>query len=363
MPRKPLILLTLLVGLILTGCASEEQAAHKEPAAIPVIVTTPEVKDVTTYLESIGTLQLSEYVDIRPLVTGKLIEIPIEEGQMVKKGDTLFKIDPLVYEIKHHEAEAQFAINHADFKAHQKKMSRYKNLAERDLVPQTEWDELETQLKKAQANTYLDSSRVEFSKIELENCAITSPLDGRVGTFDATVGLQVNEGQAEPLVRISKLDPLIVEFYVTEKEFPLLPKDEIFITVNPLCSYSSSESCEGKVTFLDHQFDPKTGLLLVRGKVKVNDQALRPGQSVKVQVPIASASNAKLIPQKAIRYNQQGPYVYVVNDDMTVSTRQLILDKEEGLDQIVLEGLEPHEQVILEGHLRLSPGLKVEIKS
>jgi membrane fusion protein, multidrug efflux system len=362
MSRKLLTLISS-IGFLLAGCSSQEQSAPKGPPAVPVVATTPEIKDITVYLESIGTVKLSEYVDIRPQVSGKLIEVFIDEGQMVKKGDPLFKIDPLMYEIKVHESEAQFAMDHADLKAVQKKISRYQDLAEKDLVAQTEWDDLKTQLQKAQAVADLDGSRVKFAKVELENCSINSPLDGRVGTFDATAGLQVNAGQATPLVTISKLDPLVVEFHIPEKEFPLLPKDNLSIKIQPLCSHPSSECSEGAVTFLDHQFDPKTGLLLVRGKVNNPDYALRPGQSMKVQVPIEVTQNAKLIPQKAIRYNQQGPYIFVVNDDMTVSVRQLVLGKEEGLDQIVLEGLEPNEKVVLEGHLRLSPGLKVEIKS
>lgn len=363
MSRKLLTLLTPLAALLLVGCASDEQVAPKGPPAIPVIATKPEVKDITVYLESIGTLNLSEYVDIRPQVSGKLIEVMVDEGQMVKKGDPLFKIDPLLYEIKVHESEAQFAIDNAELNAVQKKMSRFKDLADRDLVAQTDWDDLKAQLQKAQAVTELDGSRVKFAKVELENCSINSPLDGRVGKFDATAGLQVNDGQGIPLVTISKLDPLVVEFFIPEKEFPLLPKDNIKIKINPLCAHPSAKCSEGAVTFLDHHFDPKTGLLLVRGKVKNPDYTLRPGQSVKVQIPIEVTSNAKLVPQKAIRYNQQGPYIYVINEDMTVALRPVVLGKEEGLDQIVLEGVEPGEQIILEGHLRLSPGLKVDIKS
>lgn len=362
MLRKLLITFTPLFGFLLTGCASEEHPLPNEPAPIPVIATIPEVKDITIYIESLGTLQLSEYSDIRPLVSGKIIKVFIDEGQMVKKGDPLFKIDPLPFEIKVHETESQFSVDHAELKAVQKKMSRYKDLAERDLISQTEWDDLKAQLQKTQAIAELDRSRIKAAYVELNDCSINSPLDGRVGKFAVSEGLQVSEGQTSPLVTISKLDPLIVEFYIPEKEFPLLPENNIAIKVTPLCS-NSAECNEGMVTFLDHQFDPKTGLLLVRGKVQNSLFALRPGQSVKVQIPVSTTNNAKLIPQKAIRYNQQGPYIYVINNDNTVAIRQLILGKEEGLDQIVLEGLEPEEKVVLEGHLRLAPGLKVDIKS
>lgn len=360
---KPLITLTALLGITLIGCSSNEQPAAKEMPAVPVIAATPTIQDITVYLESIGTLQPSVFMEIRPQTSGTLSEVLVTEGQIVKQGDALFKIDPKPYEIKVQEAEAQLAKDEAGFKAVQKKMARYKDLAERDLVAQTEWDELKAQLQQAQASVDLDGARLDFAKLDLEHCTLRSPVEGRIGKLDAHPGLLVASGQATPLATISKMDPLIVEFTVTEKEFPLVPKDGLEVKIQSLCSSNADACASGNVTFLDNNFDTKTGLLLIRGKVKNPDYNLRPGQSIRVQLPISVTSNAKLIPQKAIRYNQQGPYVYIVNEDMTVAVRQLILGKEHGKEQIVLEGLAPEERIILDGHLRLSPGLKVEIKS
>lgn len=363
MPRKALITLTLLVSTILAGCHSKQEPVTKEAAPIPVIVATPTVKDVTVYLESIGTLQPSVFMEIRPQTSGTLIDVLIAEGQTVKQGDPLFKIDPQPYQIKVLEAKAQFAIDQAQLEAVQKKIARYEDLADRDLIAQTEWDELKAQLQKAQASIDFDRARLNYSKLELKRCILESPIDGRLGKLDASQGVLVTHGQPIPLVTIAKMDPLIVEFSVTEKEFPLLPKERIQVSIQSLGSQTSEATHKGQVTFLDNHFDAKTGLLLIRGRVDNADYSLRPGQSVRVQIPIALTSHATLIPQKAIRYNQQGPYVYTVHEDMTVNIRQLILGKEYETDQMVLEGLDPSETIILDGHLRLSPGLKVEIKS
>jgi multidrug efflux system membrane fusion protein len=356
------IAFTCVAGLLLTSCSTEAPTARKEAPAIPVIVTTPVTKEIIVYLEAIGTLQPSDLMEIKPEANGKFINVMVDEGQIVRKGDPLFVIDSQRYEIKLQEAEAQLAIDQAGYEAVQKKMNRYKGLAERDLVAKTEWDELKAQLKKAQAGLDLDNARLKLAQLELEECTLHSPLDGRVGTVDASEGQQVSSGQSDPLTTIAKLDPLHVEFNVTEKEFPLLPKDAISFKVQALCTHGMDGCASGTVTFIDNHFDPKTGQLLVKGKIDNPDLALRPGQSVRVHIPVSLTENAKTIPQKAIRYNQQGPYVYVVNDDMTVATRQLILGKEHGNEQIVLEGVGPDERVILEGHLRISPGLKVEIK-
>lgn len=359
MRRYSLVIGILCLPWILGGCRSEEQQETLEISAIPAIAATPVVKDITVYLESIGTLYPSVSMEIKPQTSGTISAVMIKEGQDVQQGTPLFQIDPTSYAIKVKEAEAQLAIDQAGFKAVQKKMARFKSLAERDLMAQTEWDELKAQQQKSQAAVELDSARLAFAQLELDRCTLASPISGRVGKLDAHPGLLVSSGQT--LVTISTMDPLIVEFYVTEKEFRLVPKKGLTVQLHTLCAYDICSS--GTVTFLDNHFDAKTGLLLIRGRVDNPSYALRPGQTIRVQIPIETTPQALLIPQKTIRYNQQGPYVYTINEDNTVSVRQLVLGKEYGADQIVLEGLEPHERLILDGHLRLSPGSKVEIKS
>jgi len=362
--RKLTFMTACFLGLVFTGCNPQEQKPiSKEIPAIPVIATSPTVRDITVYLESIGSLLPSIFMEIRPQTSGILTNVLVNEGQMVKEGDPLFKINAQSYEIRVQEAEAQLAIDEAGLKAVQKKMSRYKDLAERDLVAKTEWDELKAHLQKSQAAVQLDNARVKYAKLELDHCLLYSPIDGRVGKLNAAKGFLVAVGQTTPLATISKMDPLIVEFTITEKEFPYLPKDGISINVQSLCSAGIQECSNGEVTFVDNHFNSATGLLLIRGKIDNPNGTLKPGLSVKVQLPIELTTDAKLIPQKAIRYNQEGPYVYVINEDSTVAIRQLLLGKEYETDQIILEGLHPEEKIILEGHLRLSPGVKVEVKS
>lgn len=359
--RKIIIAITCAVGCLLTGCKSEPQMPGQGMPVIPVIAANPKVKDITVYLESVGTLQPAISMEIRPQVNGAIEKVLVKEGQTVTKGTSLFKIDSAFYIMKVREAEAQLAFDSAGFTAAQKKMDRFRGLAEKDLMSQTEWDELEAQVMKAQASIDLDQARLNAAKLDLAHCTLQSPIDGRIGKLDAHPGLLVSNGQVAPLATVAKLDPLIIEFTVTEKEYSKVDSWNIPVEMQPLCD---SNDCKGaEITFLDNHFDAKTGLLLIRGKISNEDTSLRPGQSVRVRVPMSVVLNAKLIPQKAIRYNQQGPYVYVVNEDNTVSLRQLILGAEQGNEQIVMQGVDPEEKVIIDGHLRLSPGAKVEIKS
>lgn len=278
----------------------------------------------------------------------------------MRQETPLFFIDSRIYASKVQEAEAQLAIDRANLKAAQKKYTRFHSLAEKDLIAQTEWDDLEAQTEKTQAGVSMDEARLANARLDLEKCTVRSPIDGRVGKIDVHVGHLI-EGSGSTLTTVAQMDPLVVEFAVTEKEFPQFPKEQIPFEMSTLCSEGTCRS--GKVTFVDNAFDSKTGLIVIRGKVENPDYSIRPGQSVRVKLPLSVIPGAVIIPQKAIRYNQTGPYIYVVKDDNTVEVRQITLGLEQGLDQQVLEGLKPEERIILEGHLRLSPGAKVEVQS
>lgn len=358
------LLIFSAAALFLIGCESKDQSATPPSPAVPVTAAPMTVKEITFHLESVGTLRPTVLMEIRPQATGMLKEIFITEGQWVEQGTPLFQIDPSPYEIKVQEADALLANNQAALKGIEKKRERFRTLAEKDFIPQIEWDDLVTQLERAQAAVKLDEARLAAAELDLSHCFIKSPIAGRVGKLDAHPGHLVCSGQASPLVSISQLDPLIVEFTVTEKEFPKIAmkarQEQMQIEVKPLCE-AETPNKKGTLAFLDNQFDPKTGLLLMHAHMENGDLSLRPGQTVLVHIPIAMEANAKLIPQKAIRYNQQGPYVYIIQPDMTVAIRQLILGSEQGTEQIVIEGLDPSERVILDGHLRLSPGLTVDV--
>lgn len=361
MYKKSLIVFTMTAALLLCGCESSKVQNAMELPVVPVTAATPTVKDITIYLDSIGKLESSILMEVQPQIEGTLTHVLIKEGEWVEQNTPLFKIDSKLYAIKVQEAEAQVAVDRANLQAIQKKLNLMKPLAQKNLVAQTEWNDLEAELEKSQAVLTLDEARLNGAKLDLEHCTLYAPIAGRIGKIDAHAGHLITKGSPSPLATISQMNPLYVEFTVTEKEFSKIPTNAAQIEIKPLCSSDLSE--KGMISFLDNHFDSTTGLLLIRGQIQNPKYTMRPGQSVRVQIPIGVSQQALLIPQKAIRYNQEGPYIYTIQSDMTVTERQLTLGDEHGNDQIVLKGLEPSEQFIVDGHLRLSPGIKVEVKS
>lgn len=347
----------LMLSLLLSACQTIDPPVKEKPS-IPVTTAKPIVKDVNLYVESVGTLEPSFYVEIRPQVGGVIEKIFVKQGDWVAAGSPLFHIDSKVLEIKVKEAEAQLLMDQASYEAAVKKRERYHGLAQKDLVAQIEWDEIQESVVKARATVEANNAKLEAAKLDLERCTLKAPVEGRIGRFDLHPGsLVIRE---EVLTSLSDNDPLIVNFTLTEKEFAKLPAENLTVEVKLLCNRDCAST--GKVTFLDSRFDAKTGLIFLRGELKNIDQRLRPGQKVSVRVPVAIDPQKTLIVHQAIKYNQQGPYVYVVSPENVLEFRQLILGDEAGDEIVVLEGIGALEQVVTSGHSRLSPGLKVEIQ-
>lgn len=346
--------------LLMTACSSDTDKVEDPPAAVSVLVQRPSVQDVPVYIESIGSLQPSILAEVRPQVSGVVSEVFVVEGEWVKEGSPLFKIDPAPYVIKEQEAQAKLSMDQASLIAAERKSQRFQSLADKELISKNEWEELEAAVDKASASVEVDKACLKSCQLDLNHCVLNSCIEGRVGRLDIHPGSLVTGSQTTSLASIAKMNPLIVEFLLTEKEIIRLSTEEAQIEI--LSLYQPEEIHQGHVTFIDNQYDRKSGLILVRGKVDNAKFLLRPGQAVKVRIPISMLSHAKIIPQKAVKYNNDGSYLYVVGDDSRVESRKIQLGMTLQENVIVLEGLDDEKEVITDGHLRLYPGSKVDVK-
>lgn len=352
--------LFFIVCIFLTACESAPPMKREMPL-IPVIAVQPVVRDVSLCIDSIGTLEASFYVEIRPQISGTIEKILVKEGTDVTAGTPLILIDDKALKIKVKEAEAQLEIDQVAHDVAQKTFNRFRSLAQKDLVAQTEWDEIEMQVAKAKAALTIDRARLDAVTLDFERCTLYAPTDGRIGRMNIHPGTLVSREQPTPLTILSRNDPLIVNFTLTEKEFVRLPKESSLpLEVSLLCNAECKSS--GIITFLDSSFDSATGLLNVRGELRNEEQLFSAGQSVSVNIPIETLTQVALIPQKAVKYSQAGPYVYIVSDEKCIELRQLSLGVEQGEDVIVLSGLDSRDLVVTSGHGRLSPGCKVEVQ-
>jgi membrane fusion protein, multidrug efflux system len=349
-----------LFFLLLVGCNAQKDETDLKNRSVPVTAGHPIVRDVSFYVEAIGTLHPKACAEIFSQTDAYITEIHVLEGQYVRRGDPLFSLDQSICSVRLREVQAQLDMERATFQGLQKKMSRYESLAQKDLIAKSEWDELETQLEKARSCVDLYTASLHKAKIELEQCTLRSPFDGRVGKISHSLG-GFAKSMTAPLTNISQIDSLQFECSITEKEFFEIPKGVRNVEITPLSSPGTTRP--GTITFFDNSFETSRGMLLVKGLVENTEEnsCLLPGQIVRVRIPTRTDTSVILIPQKAIRHNQEGPYVYVVTSEMTTVVRQIVLGEEYGTDRIAQKGLELTDTIIIDGHLRLSEGCKVSV--
>lgn len=343
---------------LLFGCERASTPSANPAPAIPILGVMPTTSDISLELETIGTLRAIATIPIYPEMEGRLQEVLIAEGQWVKTGTPLFKIDDQNYILKMNEAKAQIAIDEAAFAEAERKLGRYNRLRDRSIISESEWDRHQTEVIKASNVVKLDQTRLEMIYSDLERCTIVSPMDGRIGKIEAFAGHLVST--KDTLTKLLQMDPLLVEFSLTEQEFEKLQGTSHPFTVRPL--YNSFNAFMGDITFIDNDFDSKTGQIFIRGKIPNPELSLRPGQLVQIKVPFETKKDALSIPMKAVKHNANGPYVYILGTDNTAKMQKIVIDEQIGHEVIVLDGLNASDLVITEGHLRLYPGVKVDLR-
>jgi membrane fusion protein, multidrug efflux system len=343
--------------LVLTGCSKDHDIKPIfELPPTPVRASTVENHDVPLFFEAIGTVKPFKTADVKPQVTGMISKIHFIEGQHVQKGDLLYSIEQTSFAIKVQEMQALMEQDLSQLKNAQKKWERYQSLSNQDLIAKVEWDEMEAKVAHLLAVVKADEARLQAAKLDLKHCSIRAPLSGKISKSALSEG---NMATGETLATISQVQPLYVDFSITDKE--LLLVEEKPSKVDIFVAGRDERLAEGAITFIDHTIDADTGMLSLRAVLKQADPLLRPGHSVRLHVYYGTKEKANLIPLKAIKTNQSGPYVFLVKEDNTVEMRSIKLGAEEKGLVVIDDGLDRSDRVVIEGHGNLFPGSKVEV--
>src|SRR5215813_13153342 len=375
--RRSFVSVVLVTALAAAGCTSEGHtavSAQTPPAggrggggggAVPVTAGKVVQKTMPVDLRVIGAVEPQKTVEIRAQITGQLMTIGFMEGDEVKQGDVLFTLDrrPLDAALKQAEANLQRDIAqsaNADVQA-----QRLTDLAQRGIVSR---DQLDTQKATAAAlvgTIDADRAAVENAKIQIEYATIAAPLTGRTGRLMVHEGSLIRANDTTPMVVINQLSPINVTFAVPEAQLaPLkryLQQGGVAVDVAPPSDASSKS--RGNVTFIDNSVDPTTGTIKVKGTFPNADHLLWPGQFVNVVLTLSSDKDAIVTPTAAVQTGPDGQYVFVIKKDQSAELRPIQVGRIVGNETIVTKGLQADEVVVTDGHLRLTPGIKVTIRN
>jgi membrane fusion protein, multidrug efflux system len=370
-PEKLIIFGILCVAAaaatLLAYRGAEIRAQDTNPAkaapAIPVSVATVAQQAVAVRIQAIGNVEAYSTVALKARVDGQIVEVNFKEGQEVRKGAGLFKIDARPFEATLRQAEANLMRDTAQKEQARSQERRYQELLQKNFVSKEAYAQIRTNADTAEAVVLASRAAVENAKLQLEYCTIRSPIDGFVGKVMLQIGNMVKANDTNSLVIINQVRPIYVNFAVPEQRLSAIRghMTKGKLSVEALPPDSEKAPASGTLSFIDNAVDTTTGTIKLKALFPNADNALWPGQFVSISLKLYDQKDALVVPTQAVQTGPNGQFVYVVKPDMTTEVRAIELDRNDGTDAIIAKGLQKGEQVVVKGQLRLAPGAKVTI--
>src|SRR5215217_3892902 len=332
-------------------------------APVPVTAAAAERRDVPIVLDAIGTVQAFNTITVRAQVDGQLVEIAFREGQEVKQGDLLARIDPRAYQAALDQAVAKKAQDEALLANARLDLQRYTTLARNEGVSRQQQDTQRAQVAQYEAQVAGDQAAIDSARTQLSFTTIRSPIEGRVGLRLVDQGNLVRAGDATGIVTVAQLRPIAVVFALPQQELArvLEAMNRGPVPVEALAQSGAGPTARGELLTIDNLVDQQTGTIKLKARFPNEDGRLWPGAFANVRLQVDTVPDATTVPLVAVQRGPDGAYAFVVTPDRTVGQRPLRLGPLTATEAVVLAGVRPGEQVVTSGALRLTPGAQVAV--
>jgi multidrug efflux system membrane fusion protein len=328
---------------------------------IPVVAGAAERRDMPIYLTGIGTVSAFNTVQVKARVDGQLTDIRFREGQSVKVGEVLATIDQRPYLAVYKQALANVARDQAQLANAKLDLERDINLKE--FASRQSVDTQRSMVAQYTAAIGADQAQVDAAKTNLDYTTITSPIDGRTGIRNVDVGNIVHAGDTSQIVTVTQLKPISVVFTLPADDLALVSRGMKSGAALDVLAYAKDNQQllgRGKLLLVDNQIDSTTGTIRLKANFDNEDGALWPGQFVNAHVLVDTAKDALVVSAQAVQRGPDGTYVWVIGGDGKVQMRPVTVAQVEGAEALLASGLEPGEQVVVDGQYKLQPGSRVE---
>jgi multidrug efflux system membrane fusion protein len=362
--------LIVIAGILIAGAVAiylHLNSGKKQPARgggippLPISTATVRTGDIGVYVNALGTVTPFNTVSLTARVAGQIAKVEYLEGQLVHVGDPLVEIDPAPFQAAVTQAEGQLARDQAQLELAKLNLERDTNLLNKGVISKQEFDTQVATDHQSEGAVKLDQGNLDTAKVNLAYCHITSPIDGRVGLRMVDPGNIVQANGTTPLVVITQLQPISVEFNVSEDAVPQImqamhngdkPEADAYDRAN------QKKLATGNVESFNSQIDNTTGTLRLRATFKNDDAVLFPNQFVNVQLLVDTHKGVTLLPNNAIQRNDNGAFVYVVQPNQPVALKTITVGTTDG-NVSEVQGLQPGSVVAADSFNRLSDGAKV----
>ncbi|HEY1608036.1 MAG TPA: efflux RND transporter periplasmic adaptor subunit [Paraburkholderia sp.] len=352
--------------IVVFGVARNEghaRAAEAPPPAPEVDVAKVIKRTIIDWQSYSGRMEAVEKVDVRPLVSGTIVSVNFRDGALVKKGDTLFVIDPRPYQAAVDQAAAQVAAAQAGAGYAQSDWVRAQRLIADNAIAKRDYDQKQNAALEASANLKAAQAALEAAQINLGYTKIVAPVSGRVSRAEITLGNVVSAGaNAAPLTTLVSVSPIYASFNADEQtylDYISHMKSGTKVPVELGLANESGYSRSGTIESVDNRLDTSSGTIRVRARFDNADGALVPGLYARIKVSGSAPHPALLVDDAAIGTDQDKKFVFVVDNHNQVAYRAVQLGGEQGNLRVIASGLKEGDRVIVNGIQRVQPGLQV----
>ena len=360
--------LTPLLLLSVAACGGKPPEQPKPgPAQVGYIVVREQPVTLTTELP--GRTSAYETSEVRPQVNGLIQARLFEEGQQVRAGQPLYRIDSAPYVAQVASARAALARARASIASSGALVRRYGELVKINAIARQDYENSITTSQQAQADVAAQQAALRSAEIDLRRTTITAPISGRIGRSISTTGALVSASQTNPLVTIQRLDPIYVD--IQESSADLLKLRQQILSgqltrdgnarVKLTLEDGTEYGAQGTLRFADVTVDPTTGSQVIRAQFPNANRLLLPGMFVRASLVEGTQAKGMLVPQRAVGRDEKGQAtVMVVGAGNKVEVRSLQTSRSIGENWLVTGGIKPGDKIIVEGGMMLRPGMPVQ---
>jgi multidrug efflux system membrane fusion protein len=330
---------------------------------VSVTASAVKLQDVPVLREGVGAVQAFAMVTVRPQMDGRLLSVEFTEGQEVKAGAVLARIDPAPLQAQFDLAAARQAQSAATLANARLDLERYERLAATNAGSRQQADQQRALVAQLEAQTRGDQASVDSARINLSYTVIAAPIDGRAGIRQVDAGNIVHASDPAGLVTLAQIRPIAAVFTLPQRDLgvALQALRQGAAPVEALDGDGRTVLAAGWLDVVDNQVDPATGTVKLKASFANEGQRLWPGQFVSVRLKVAELKGARTIPTPALRRGPSGLFVYVVQDGSRAVIRPVTTIQQDESVAVIATGLEPGEQVVTAGFQRLSDGKAISV--
>lgn len=361
---RALLVLTAIAALVLAGAwpwaiAHRSAGAHPPPAA-PVRTAKVERRDVPVVERTVGTVLANVTVQVTPRVEGTLESAFFREGQFVSEGQLLFRIDPRQFEAACAQARAIWLHDEALLRNARRDERRYRSLAKQNSISPQQVDASATNVDALVATVAADRAAARLAQLNLDYTQIRSPIAGKTGPVLVQPGNLVDATGPTPLVTIAQVQPIKLSFSLPESDLPRIQARQKSHTLLAIIAGPDGTPLSAPIDFVSNAVTGQSGTIELRATFANASLSLVPGELVNVTVQLADISHTLVVPDDALNDGPDGPYVYIVVDGRAIA-RPVRVRYDDSKNMAIAGELQPGDDVIVEGQLRVVPGALVQV--